>query len=255
MFKKTVLAASVAMLALVPAVHAMDYQGEFGVVLGYLDSDDPDLGTDVLYGADFRYHFDMVPTANVPLAEASFLNRVSSFGVSYVSLDDASLSILDADVQIYHNDLFFSAQVQRLSNGSSLTDYGATIGFFPAESLLLFAGYGRGDGGVDSDFDILSVGAKYVTALEGETALNLLAFYQTRDDAVDSSSLTLAADYYLNHRVSLGARYFHLDDDDVSDSGFGLGTRYFFTPLVSGGLEYEKFDDFESIAAELKVRF
>ncbi|HEY0975362.1 MAG TPA: putative porin [Solimonas sp.] len=228
---------------------AQDYQWDAS--LGYTDFEN-----DSALSAGITYHLDRVKTAGHPLAEAAFLERSSNLSLGYVTFDDADADAIGVAGEFYFDQLYLSGGYTAAEIGGVDVDtISARIGWMLADGFRLAAGIDRVDAdvpNVDARNDI-AIEAKYVTKMEGGTALNLQASVTLLDDPIDDELFEVRGDYYFNPAFSVGAGVSIADDD----TNYGIGARYFFTPTFSGGLLYETANDGDDdvISAALTLRF
>lgn len=232
MKKLAIASALLSVFAVAGTAHA--YQAEIGASAGLIDPDHD--GTSGSFGVDGTYYFNPVQTRNAPLAEAAFLDRASNVNAQYQydEVGDAERHRygVGAEYFVPNSDFYLSGNV----NGhdlqdnddleNDLTTYAAEVGYLPAPGLLIAAGVKGWDNDYDDGVDP-TLRAKYVTTLSNGKDINLEAGAAFGD----LDEYNLAADYYIDKTLSIGADYYNNDLNDNSE--FGINARKFFTPQVS----------------------
>ena len=233
-FMKKLAIASALLSALAVTGTANAYQAEVGASAGLID---PDNGSSSgSFGVDGTYYFNPVQTRNSPLAEAAFLDRASNVNAqfNYDEVGDAEATKYGVGAEYYvpNSDFYVSGNVARQDieypNGADFdtTLYGAEIGYLPAPGLLIAAGLKGYDNDYDDGVDP-TLRAKYVTTLSNGKAINLEAGAAFGD----LDEFNLAADYFIDPSLSVGADYYNNDLNDNSE--FGVSARKFFNQQVS----------------------
>lgn len=249
---KKLAIASALLSALAVTGTANAYQAEVGASAGLID---PDNGSSSgSFGVDGTYYFNPVQTRNSPLAEAAFLDRASNvnaqFNYDEVGDDEVTKYGVGAEYYVPNSDFYVSGNIARqdveFSDGGDFdtTLYGAEIGYLPAPGLLIAAGLKGYDNDYDDGVDP-TLRAKYVTTLSNGKAINLEAGAAFGD----LDEFNLAADYFIDKSLSVGADYYSNDLNDNSE--FGVSARKFFNQQVSlegrvgfgevGSNDYNKF--------------
>ncbi|MGE8541286.1 putative porin [Acinetobacter sp. ANC 3813] len=249
---KKLVIASALLSALAVTGTANAYQAEVGASAGLID---PDNGSSSgSFGVDGTYYFNPVQTRNAPLAEAAFLDRASNVNAKYnydeVGDDEVHNYGVGAEYFVPNSDFYLSGNVGRqdvkFNNGADFdtTLYSAEVGYLPAPGLLIAAGLKGYDNDYNDGVDP-TLRAKYVTTLSNGKDINLEAGAAFGD----LDEYNLAADYFIDKSLSLGADYYSNDLNDNSE--FGINARKFFTPQVSlegrvgfgevGNNDYNKF--------------
>lgn len=219
--------------------------------------DQKDRNTSLMGG----YYFQAVDTANKPLAEAAFLGNHSFLSLSYEKSksdsklngepfysSDSSVKSLGVGVYIPSTIIYLGAEHQKYSpDGDGFTWY--TLGVVPVDGLLVYTNYFHEDG----ESSEANLGAKYVLPLQNEQAIGLMFNYYKGSDDLDDY-YNLAADYYFNHRWSVGA--------NIGTNGetlYGLRSRYFITEQFSviGEMGRIKSDEYttKDFSLGVSVRF
>ena len=249
---KKLAIASALLSALAVTGTANAYQAEVGASAGLID---PDNGSSSgSFGVDGTYYFNPVQTRNAPLAEAAFLDRASNVNGQYeyneVGDDEVHQYGVGVEYFVPNSDFYVSGNVGRqdikFDNGADYdtTLYGAEIGYLPAPGLLIAAGLKGYDNDNDDGVDP-TLRAKYVTTLSNGKDINLEAGAAFGD----LDEYNLAADYFIDKTLSVGADYYSNDLNDNSE--FGVTARKFFSQQVSlegrvgfgevGNNDYNKF--------------
>lgn len=239
--KQKILAASIMLLlgSGATVTVAQSYQFEAGAAITHTD---PDNGhSDESVGINGTYHFTRVQIANLPLAEAAFLQRSSNAYVrSYEELD-----VIYAGAEFYIPDTIFyvAAELQRVDvRGYRNNDWGIRVGVTPLAGLLVWTSY-YDEPGYDPN-----IHGKYVVDLGYNNALNIEAGYTDYDT---HNAPYIFGDFYFNRTFSVGAGY----SDQYDNDEFTLRTRKFFTDSLSGELAYAKADDDKSVTLGARIRF
>lgn len=246
--------------ALAVAGTANAYQAEVGLSAGLTD---PDHGsTTGLYGVNGTAYFKPVQVRNAPLAEAAYLDRASNVKAqySYSKVDDAKLHdySLGAEYFIPNSDFYASAEIGRkdikLKHASNLntTTYAAEVGYLPIPGMLIAVG-AKGFDNDDISRTSPSLRAKYVTEISNGQDVNFEAgatFGKTRE-------YNVAADYYLDKTLSLGADFYK--NNSLDNREYGIKANKFFNQQVSleGRVGFGKLynNDYTSYGVAAKYRF
>lgn len=232
MKKLAIASALLSALAVTGTAHA--YQAEVGASAGLID---PDNGSSSgSFGVNGTYYFNPVQTRNAPLAEAAFLDRASNVNAHYeyneVGDDEVNNYGVGAEYYVPNSDFYVSGNVGRQdieyknSRDFDTTTYGAEVGYLPAPGLLIAAGVKGYDNDYKDGVDP-TLRAKYVTQLSNGKDINLEAGAAFGD----LDEYNLAADYFIDKSLSVGADYYSNDLNDNSE--FGITARKFFTQQVS----------------------
>ncbi|WP_425918930.1 putative porin [Acinetobacter sp. TSRC1-2] len=249
---KKLAIASALLSALAVTGTANAYQAEVGAAAAYVDPDNGSSGN--AFGVDGTYYFNPVQTRNSPLAEAAFLDRASNVNAKYeyneIGDSEAHRYGVGAEYYVPNSDFYLSGDVtghdlqdnDDLDN--DLTTYAAEVGYLPAPGLLIAAGLKGWDTDNDDGVDP-TLRAKYVTTLSNGKDINLEAGAAFGD----LDEYNLAADYFIDKTMSIGADY---QSNDINDQNeFGINARKFFNQQVSlegrvgfgevGNNDYNKF--------------
>lgn len=250
MKKLAIASALLSALAVTGTAHA--YQAEVGASAAYLDPDNGGSGSS--FGVDGTYYFNPVQIRNSPLAEAAFLDRASNVNAQYQydEADEAEAHRYGVGAEYYvpNSDFYLGGNVNghdlKDNNDldNDLTTYGAEVGYLPAPGLLIAAGLKGWDNDNDDGVDP-TLRAKYVTTLSNGKDINLEAGAAFGD----LDEYNLAADYFIDKTMSVGADY---QSNDINDQDeFGVTARKFLNQQVSlegrvgfgevGNNDYNKF--------------
>ena len=236
------IAASFAM----PAVAlADDYRAEVRLIGNHNEFDD-DVGDVDVINAIGTYYLEPVPTDNLPLAEAAFLNRSSHVNVTASHFDqegEGNAEIFGANIGYYLPDTIFFGRlgVTRvdLGDGADIRWHGS-FGVTPIDGLLLTTDF-------DEDGWDPNVRAKYVGKMGNGH------FYAATVSAVDPDegdvNVGIDFDYFLDLTLKVGAGY-----NDGPDR-FAVRAEKFFTPrfAVAGAVYTE--DAGEGFSVQVGWRF
>lgn len=247
--KLKTLSAAIAFALCSTAAMANTYQGEIGAHFGTIDAGEDD--ADVL-GLSGEYFFDAVDTSNKPLAEAAFLQEAGGIHLSHsqIDADVAERTTTTLTVDHYFGDSIFYAGASYLNTDltqdgepdQSDDTWGVTAGITPVAGWLVTTTYWDN---IDYELNLLS---KYVTQLQGETALNFEVGYADGGDLDDTVSA--GVDYYFNRKASLGV-YTKSADETLT----GIRGRYFFNEQFSAELNYSTIDSVDTTLIGARFRF
>ena len=261
---KKLAIASALLSALAVTGTANAYQAEVGAAAAYVDPDNGGSGN--AFGVDGTYYFNPVQTRNAPLAEAAFLDRASNVSAQATFADrgdvDDNTYGVGAEIFIPNSDFYLSGNISQneteLFNGLGqkydfdTTYYAAEVGYLPAPGLLIAAGLKGYDNDNDDGVDP-TLRAKYVTTLSNGKDINLEAGAAFGD----LDEYNLAADYFIDKTLSVGADYHNNDLTDQSE--FGVNARKFINQQVSleGRVGFGEVgnNDYNSFGVAAKYRF
>lgn len=244
-----------------------DYQNEIGLYTYQTEDADNDTsdGTSLFYS----YYFNSVDTSKGPWAEAAFINRAGSIGLS-LSRSDSSFSTTKAEstssfigVEIANpdSDFYFainhhSGETDYKSSTSTYksenTGYGASVGYFIQKYTLITFSHDESETeytglsqGLAYDSDTNSVIAQLLILKGNSTALSLTAGYIVREDSDDDEFKTtyLSGNYYLNSRLGIGGGLstYSSNIDAAKGKSYNVNINYYFNPQVRIGLLYSQF--------------
>jgi hypothetical protein len=262
MKKLAIASALLSALAITGTANA--YQAEVGAAAAYVDPDNGSSGS--AFGVDGTYYFNPVQTRNAPLAEAAFLDRASNVNAQATFADRGDLDNntygVGAEVFVPNSDFYLSGNISKneaerfnilgQKYDFDTTYYSAEVGYLPAPGLLIAAGVKGYDNDNDDGVDP-TVRAKYVTTLSNGKDINLEAGAAFGD----LDEYNLAADYFIDKTLSVGADYHNNDLTDQNE--FGINARKFFTEQVSlegrVGFGEVSNNDYNSFGVAAKYRF
>ena len=262
MKKLAIASALLSALAITGTANA--YQAEVGAAAAYIDPDNGSSGS--AFGVDGTYYFNPVQTRNAPLAEAAFLDRASNVNAQATFADRGDLDNntygVGAEVFVPNSDFYLSGNISKneaerfnilgQKYDFDTTYYSAEVGYLPAPGLLIAAGVKGYDNDNDDGVDP-TVRAKYVTTLSNGKDINLEAGAAFGD----LDEYNLAADYFIDKTLSVGADYHNNDLTDQNE--FGINARKFFTEQVSleGRVGFGEVgnNDYNSFGVAAKYRF
>ncbi len=236
-----------------PLALAANYQAE--VSAAYEDIDYAGSNAEGKFiGIEGKYYFAPVNTANHPLAEAAFIEKSSNV---YVQLGTEEYKIGGQKGDIYGraigvdfyvpNSIFFLgagvAEVKSKAPASGQSyDWDSAwfvkAGVAPIDGLLIWSEFTE-----DVDVkDEWNINGKYVMPLSGEQALNLEASYEKSKLGWADDTITMAADYYIDRNLSLGAGFvntsYNSSVNTSADTDYFIRARNFFTDKASLELTY-----------------
>lgn len=232
-----------------------------------------DVGSDMevsSYGVSGEFFFEPVKTAGHPYAEAAFLERIGSVnaGVAMTDVEIAGVEgdgpMISAGVTYAKPGFPLSIQFQYTNADIDFDDvdvsmeidaYELRVGNYFTNTLLAGIGYGYDKtetesplGSSEEKDKTYELFAKYIHELgQGtELALEGSVARETTDDGGESLSntdLAVAADYYFNRSLSVGAGIETNSGDNDADEGntYTARVRYFITPQFSVAASYDKF--------------
>ncbi|MBU72452.1 putative porin [Spongiibacter sp.] len=248
--KKTILAIAVAAAS---AAATADYQGEVGVVYGQGEvAGAVDYDT---VGFAGRYNFEMVDTSKGPHAEAAFLDKSSSVGFSYSTLEpDVSgaddIDSMGVDVRVVTDtNLIIEAAYSQLDDGNDDADtFAIGVGTYLNDTTDIVATYSTVDDDGD-DLDALNLDLHSVMKLQGTASLAYdlgIAYLDADED--DGYSLNAGATYYIDNNLGISLAADMMDVGDVDSNTVSIGVSYFPMPEVELAANY--FDQGGDIEAD-----
>lgn len=245
MNKTLAISSGIASLLLSSGAVAYQFEGSGA----YTDFDELDDSTLAVSG---QYYFNNVDDSGVPRSEAAFIGRASTIGIAYATFDEADVDTIVFGGEAYIQNFYASLALSRTEIGSTESDdIALEAGFLPMDGLRLTVGYEDAD---LFDETTISVNGKYVMPLAGETALNAEASIGQTDDADDTISYAILADYFLNPNLSLGAGYADTDQTG-SEEDISLRARMFIIPTLSLQVQYNMQEFNDRIELGLTGRF
>ena len=261
---KKLAIASALLSALAVTGTANAYQAEVGAAAAYVDPDNGGSGSAL--GVNGTYYFNPVQTRNAPLAEAAFLDRASNVNAQATFADrgdvDDNTYGVGAEIFVPNSDFYLSGNVSQNETERfnvlgqkydfDTTYYAAEVGYLPAPGLLIAAGLKGYDNDNDDGVDP-TLRAKYVTTLSNGKDINLEAGAAFGD----LDEYNLAADYFIDKTLSIGADY--SNNDLKNQSEFGINARKFINQQVSlegrVGFGEDDNNDYNSFGVAAKYRF
>lgn len=261
-----------------PFALAATYQSEISA--NYADVDVSDSSEEgYIVNLEGKYYFAPVDTANHPLAEAAFIEKASNAYLNLINYEfkengdrlDIYQRSLGIDFYIPNTMFYLGAGIEEYKSkytwpsddysdsGSSSTQWDSAwfvkAGIAPVTGLLVWSEFTE-DVDVSDEWNI---NGKYVIPLAGEHALNIEASYENSYDVIDT--ITVAADYYVDRNLSLGAGFINrsYDDGEFSDNGsstdYLIRARQFFTDNASLELSYVDGEEESSLLIGGSFRF
>jgi hypothetical protein len=210
-----------------------DFDDEFG--------DAPDVDS---LGVSGTFYLQPVPTDNVPLAEAAFLNRSSFVNAAAQRFDagDDNFDIFAANFGYYIPNTMFYGRIGVIKfddvDAGDDTLVTGTVGITPIRGLLVTTDF-------DEDGWNPNATARYVGQFGNQK------FYAAGITVVDpdGDDLTFSADfdYFFDHTFSVGGS---LGEDIAS-----VRAEKFFTPSFAVGARAYTADDVDGFGAFVKWRF
>ena len=249
-------------------VYAQDsYQAE--VSAKYYSSEDDDNTEYKIYSVNGEVYFSKVDTTGHPLAEAAFLERIGSIeviaGIEEFKADpnvkaDGPLygvgaTFMNPKLPIAFQASFITSKLEfdSPSDGDATKDhYEFGFGYFVTDRLIAGLKYGYSE--VEQPipgakkYNNYELSAKYVRVLADGTAFNIesgLLLRQFDDGTEDGSNaiIKVLCDYYINHKVSIGAGFEFNTGDNKYDEGktFAIDFKAFVLPRISINAGFAKF--------------
>lgn len=252
-----------------PFALAATFQSELSA--GYADIDINDSDADgSAVALEGKYYFSPVNTANHPLAEAAFIEKSSNV---YVNLGTGEFKGSGSKLDIYTreigvdfyipNSIFYlglgAEEVKaKTSPGASSgweSSWSVKAGVAPITGLLVWSEFVE-----DVDVsDQWNINGKYVLPLAGEQALNLEASYEKSKLGFADNTISMAADYYIDRNLSIGAGFTNTSYDSAinssADTDYFVRARNFFTDKASLELSYVDGEFENSLMVGGTIRF
>lgn len=254
----------------IPFASAKNFQSEIKADYSEIDYDGSS-ADHYAFGLTGTYYFSSVDTSNRPLAESAFLQKASSISIggAYDEYKDRQPGFsetehrygrgIDVDFYIPNSIFYLGAgisefkykDVEKLNNVTNRysedwnSQWTLRAGVTPIDGLLVWTEFYE-----DVDVsDYLNVHAKYVMPIgTAGQWLNLEASYENIDSGYsDLRVLELAADYYLDTHLSIGAGLAHYDasGNNGNENEYFIRANQYFTDNVAVNLSYAD-GDFES---------
>ncbi|WP_062061159.1 putative porin [Cellvibrio sp. OA-2007] len=246
-----------------PFAVAATYQSELSASYEDIDvTGDSEEGYFV--GLKGTYYFSPVDTKNHPLAEAAFIEKASNVYIDLANYEfkesgdrlDIYHRVLGVDFYVPNTIFYVGAGVNQYKSKYSLpsdesfdavsfsskwdSSWYIKAGVAPVTGLLVWSEF-------EEDVDVSeqwNINGKYVIPLSGEQALNIEASYEYQDIYSSSDTITMAADYYFDRHLSLGAGFVNSSYDgnefnhSETTTDYFVRARNFFTDKASLELSY-----------------
>ena len=247
-------------LLMCESAQANTYHAEVEASAGFVDPNHGSSGSE--YAVHGKYFFKPVETRDAPLAESAFLDRASNISVQghFSDRGRTKENAYGAELEIFvpNSDLYVSAGIKQneedetihgIKHSSNTTYYNVEAGYLIVPNLLVSAGIEGFNNDNKNGVDPI-LRAKYVTQVAGKD-VNLegnIAFG-------DLDEYHIAADYYVNKKLSVGADYYKNNIDQVSE--YGVKARKFFTHQFSleGRVGFGKEFDNDYNSFDLTMRY
>lgn len=239
-------------------------------------------------------HFSPVDTADHPLAEAAFLERIGSVGLLIGTLDvqyasgpkvdgpeyGAMLTYMKPDMPILLQAGFIKADVEfspPYDADMTMDLYALGLGGFIEDGILFAIQHshsetelsGPGILAAKTESNIYQVVAKYVGDLSDGVAFNVegtLGIKKYDDGSADNTNTIaeVSGDYYINARnsIALGLSVNTGGNISAEGKGYAIGFNSFLNPNFNIDIGFAKFvsddiksEDAESLKIALSARF
>ena len=235
--KKTLLAIAISTAA---AAASADYQMEAGAFYGQGEVGIGNAQEDYdAMGVAGRYNFESVDTSKGPHAEAAFLDKSSSVGFGYISVEpDATgaddVDTFDFDVRVVTDtNLIIEAAYATEEDGDDDTDaFSVGVGTYLNDNTDIVVSYQATDDDGD-DIDQLNVALHGVNPLTQGATLAYdaeLSYVDTDDDS--GHMIELGATYYFNKDLGVGLSADLTEVGDYNTDTVTLDVSYFPQPNV-----------------------
>lgn len=207
----------------------------------------------------FVANFSEVDTSKGPLAEASFLDRTSSFSIGYsdgevgiVDTTDLSLGlrVVGKENGLTGEILFSDGEVQDIDTET----IALSVGYYVAKNTELSLAYIDVEV-EDTNSDSLFLGVKHVSS--GDLAFSIEAAVGTVETGTDDdTAFVLGGTFYPSSHVGIGANYTTIDSALDNDS-YEIFVDWFITPVAAITLSYSDSEiaDIESDSINFSTRF
>jgi len=274
LFGATLLLATIAPSAMAGQA---DYQAEAGYGLQQTDYDSTNNAKETTHLVFFEYYLETVKIDNQPLAEAAFMNRVSSIGVGIQQFDfdtddrtgDGNTTIIGYTHMQQGSPLWLQFSYAQQSADTDFKDisfidrsYDRTItsigaGGFIAQNTAIALEYTKDEVEFspavysDNDFTLtqIHVIAKHLMPLGNGNMVNIEGTVGTDDydnkgsANTENTVIEVVGDYYLNNMQSIGGTFEKISGDDNGEKGQALAVqgKFFFTPKFSLAAQYRQF--------------
>lgn len=254
MFKKTAIVAGIS-LALSATAQA-DYQWQVdaaasrtNIDVGFDDGDADN------FGIAGSYFLESVDTSKGPLSEAAFVDQASSVSLSYIYTDlDDIIEDVDGDEYglegRYVTDnagwIIEGSYSRQTPDFSDIDTYSVGFGKYLTDNTTLTVSYVKTDidEGGDTDGYVASVEHLW-TLSSGAIKLEGNAGFVNVDDGDDIDVYNVAATYYINNNLGLGASYGKFDGGGAETDEWSLFAEWFINEqfAVSAAYAESELDD------------
>lgn len=275
LFGSTLLLATIAAPAMASQA---DYQVEAGYELRQRDLDNSNNANLTTHLLSFEYFLEPVKIDNQPLAEAAFMNRISSLAAGLTQSDvDADDRTADGDgsfilythmqqdsplrLQVLYvresADYTFKPGFSSVNYSYDRTVSGISLGGFIAQNTTLAfeyikdevelspGGYSGNDYTLTQNYivakHLMPVGNGNMVNMEGTIGVDS---YDNNGPAdTKNTVLEVKGEYYLNNMQSIGGTFKQISGDDNGEKGQAIAVhgRFFFTPKFSVAAQLYRF--------------
>jgi len=262
LFGTTLLLATIAPPAMAGQA---DYQAEVGYELLQLDYGGTANADETVHTLSFQYFLEAVKINNQPLAEAAFMNRVSSFAAGLGQFDfesdtrtgEGNTTILQYTHMQQGSPLWlqvlYAQQSADFDRKASTDDYsydrtitGFGAGGFIAKNTAIALEYTKdevefstvGYSGNDRTLTQTHIIAKHLMPIGNGKMVNIEGTIGTDDydnkgsANTENTVIEVVGDYYLNNMQSIGGTFEQVSGDDNGYKGQAIAIqgKFFFTP-------------------------
>lgn len=267
--KRHLFGTTLLLATITPAAMASqaDYQAEVGYELQQLDTANSINANETIHTLSFEYFLEAVKVDNQPLAEAAFMNRISSVVVglsqSDFDADDRTGDVNTTIVQYTHMQqgsplwlqVFYTQQSADFDfKDSSFIDFsydrtitGFGAGSFISENTAVALEYTKDEvefspavysAAFDYTLTQIHVIAKHLMPIGNAKMVNIEGTIGT--DSYDNTGsantkntvIEVKGEYYLNNMQSIGGTFEQITGDDNGYKGQAIAVhgKFFFTP-------------------------
>lgn len=259
---KTKIYTLVALASVANYASADSYQNEvyIGISDGEIEAGGPSIDTESI-DLSFVANFSEVDTSKGPLAEASFLDRASSFSLSF---SDGEMGVIDT------TNVTLALRLAGKENGltGKILFSDREIGNVDAEALELAVGYYVAENteiGLayfdlevgNQDGDSILLGVTHVST--GNVAFSIDAAVGTADTGNgDDTAVVVGGTVYPTSQLGIGASFSTIDSN-VDNDRFSIFADWFVTPTAAITLSYSDSEigvtEADSISLSTRFRF
>lgn len=244
-----------------------DYQAEIGYELQQLDSGSTTNAKETVHTISFEYFLEPVKTDNQPLAEAAFMNRVSSIAAGLGQFDyenDSRTAEGNSTLILYTHmqqdsplwlQILYAQQSgdYKFKPGFAFIDYsydrtitGFSAGSFIEQNTVIALEYSKDEvefspavySGSDYTLTQTHVIAKHLMPIGNGKMVNIEGTIGTdsydNKGSANTKNTVIAAkgEYYLNNMQSIGGTFEQISGDDNGNKGQAIAVhgKFFFTP-------------------------